>query len=106
MVVGNIEYRLPLSGSKRLAIINSRMFFSELVLFADGGLAWSDFDSINFSWEPTQQDKHIPVFSAGAAIRLNLFGAIILEPYYAFPFQRMETKSSGTFGLHLSAGGF
>ncbi|MDI3521110.1 MAG: hypothetical protein PWR04_1098, partial [Anaerophaga sp.] len=33
-------------------------------------------------------------------------GAIILEPYYAFPFQRPETKTSGTFGLHLSAGGF
>ncbi len=106
MVVGNIEYRLPLSGPKRLAMIQSGMFFTDLVLFADGGLIWSDFDDVEFNWEPTGDDVHIPIYSAGLAIRLNLFGAIILEPYYAFPFQRPEAKSSGTFGLHLSAGGF
>jgi len=106
IVVGNIEFRLPFSGPKRLALIGSRIFFSDFVLFADGGLAWSDSGNIEFNWEPTQGDEHIPVFSAGAAIRLNLFGAIILEPYYAIPFQRNATKSSGVFGLHLSAGGF
>ena len=106
MVVGNLEFRVPLSGPKRLALIGSRLFFSDFVLFADGGLAWSDSGNIEFNWEPTQGDEHIPVFSAGAAIRLNLFGAIILEPYYAIPFQRAATKRSGVFGLHLSAGGF
>ena len=106
IIVGNVEYRFPLSGPKYLALIQSRMFFSDLVVFADGGLAWSDFDDIELKWKPTQGNEHIPVFSAGVAVRLNLFGAIILEPYYAFPFQRPETKTSGTFGLHLSAGGF
>ncbi len=105
--VGNVEFRYPLSGPKRLALIKSRLFFSDLVLFADGGLVWSDFEDIEFNWEPRQEDEvHIPIYSAGIAVRINLFGAIILEPYYAFPFQRPEAKSSGTFGLHLSAGGF
>ncbi|MGM0667409.1 MAG: basic secretory protein-like protein [Bacteroidota bacterium] len=106
VIVGNAEFRIPLSGPKRLAPIGSRIIFSDFVLFADGGLVWSDSEDIQFNWEPSQGDKHIPVFSAGAAIRLNLFGAIILEPYYAFPFQRNATKSSGVLGLHLSAGGF
>ncbi len=106
MVVANAEFRYPLTGPKRLALVKSRTFFSDLVLFADGGLVWSDFDDIEFNWKPTQGDEHIPVFSTGVAVRINLFGAIILEPYYAIPFQRQATKSSGTLGLHLTAGGF
>jgi len=107
MVVANAEFRLPLTGPKRLAMIKSRMFFTDLVAFVDGGLAWSDADNVKFQWKPpAEANTKIPVFSAGLAVRLNLFGAIILEPYYAFPFQRPEMKSSGTLGLHLSAGGF
>ncbi|HEX5419929.1 MAG TPA: hypothetical protein VFY39_08005 [Gammaproteobacteria bacterium] len=32
--------------------------------------------------------KHVPVTSAGIAVRTLLFGALPLEVYYAVPFQR------------------
>ena len=42
-----------------------------------------------------------PVFSAGASLRINLFGALILEPYYAIPLQK---NAKGSFGLNLIPG--
>ena len=107
IAVANAELRFPFTGPAGLAVIESRMFFSDLVLFADGGLAWLDFDDIKIKWRPARNDeKRIPVFSAGVALRLNLFGAIILEPFFALPFQRQADKTTGTFGFHLSFGGF
>jgi hypothetical protein len=32
--------------------------------------------------------ERIPVFSAGAATRINLFGYLVAQVYLAFPFQR------------------
>ncbi len=107
MLVTNAEFRIPFSGPKRLAMIESKTFFSDLVFFADGGLIWSDFENIRMSWEPeSAENLRTPVFSTGVAFRLNLFGYIILEPYYAYAFQRSTAKPEGTLGLHLSAGGF
>jgi hypothetical protein len=45
----------------------------------------------------------VPVFSAGVSLRINLFGAMILEPYYAIPFQQTRSKF-GTFGLNFAPG--
>jgi hypothetical protein len=42
------------------------------------------------------------VASTGASLRVNLFGAIIIEPYYAFPLLK---GSKGAFGLNLVPGG-
>ncbi len=107
IAVANAEIRYPFTGPERLALIKSRMFFSDLVLFADGGLAWYDFDDIKAKWRPARdEDERIPVFSTGIAIRVNLFGAVILEPYFALPFQRQADRTTGTLGLHLSFGGF
>ena len=107
IAVANAELRLPFTGPPELALIRSRMFFSDLVLFADGGLAWNDFDDIRFTWRPERDNgERIPVVSTGLALRMNLFGAIIVEPYFAFPFQRRADRTTGTFGFHLSFGGF
>ncbi len=107
IAVANAELRYPFSGPERLALISSGMFLSDLVLFADGGLAWNDFDSIRAKWNPEREsDERIPVLSTGIALRVNLFNAIIVEPYFAFPFQRQSDKTTGTFGFHLSFGGF
>jgi hypothetical protein len=107
IAVVNAELRWPFTGPRELALIGSRMFFSDLVLFADGGLAWNDFDDIRIRWEPIRDnDERIPVYSTGIALRLNLFGALIVEPYFAVPFQRQAAATSGTFGFHLSFGGF
>ncbi len=107
IAVANAEIRWPFTGPEELALIRSRMFFSDLVLFADGGLAWDDFDDIAAEWRPSRDnDVRIPVFSTGVALRINLFGAIIVEPYFAFPFQQRADTTTGTFGFHLSFGGF
>lgn len=104
MAVWNTELRLPFSGPPRLSVIPSRMLFSDLVLFADAGLAWNDFDTIDLRWGP-QPGRRSPVVSTGVAFRLNLLGFAILEPYFAVPFQRF-TRPTGVFGLFISAGGF
>ena len=107
IAVANAEVRLPFTGPPELALIRSRMFFSDLVFFADAGLAWNDFDDIEARWSPVRDDDvRIPVVSTGVALRVNLFGAIILEPFFAFPFQRRADRTTGTLGFHLSFGGF
>jgi hypothetical protein len=42
------------------------------------------------------------VFSVGASARINLLGALIIEPYYAFPLSRDDV--SGVFGVNLLPG--
>jgi hypothetical protein len=44
----------------------------------------------------------VPVFSTGISARMNLFGYLVLETYYAYPFQRPE--KGGHFGLQLNPG--
>ena len=107
IAVANAEVRLPFTGPEEFALISSRYFFTDLVWFADAGLAWFDFDMIEMQWDPAvDSDVRSPVFSTGITLRFNLFGAIILEPYYAFPFQRETEQTSGVLGFHLSFGGF
>lgn len=104
MIITGAEARLPITGPKRLALIRTRLFYTDLVLFMDGGLAWHDFSNRAFSLDPAG-DKHIPIFSTGLAVRVNLFGAIILEPYYAIPLQ-MGGDVFGQFGFYISGGGW
>ena len=100
MLVDREEHRIDAPESFYLA----RTY---LVLFADGGLVWDDFDNIKAKWRPARdEDERIPVFSTGIALRVNLFGAVILEPYFALPFQRQADRTTGTLGYHLSFGGF
>ncbi len=87
-----------------MALIKSGFLFSDLVAFFDGGIAWKDYDNIELQWEPDGQHNS-PVFSGGIALRVNLFNAIIVEPYYAFPFQHTHVDG-GKLGIYLSAGGF
>jgi len=93
MGVFNAEIRLPLSGPKRLTLFKSDYIYSTLVGFFDGGFATYDYDNFEFSWKPVE-GKHTPVFSSGLALRINLFGYLVLEPYIAKPFQRSEKDYS------------
>lgn len=98
MLVGNFEVRMPFTGPEGLSVIKSKFLLSELSFFVDGGMAWDTFG------EETANDRAFdfnPLFSAGASVRINVFGALILEPYYAFPLLQ-ETK--GTFGLNIVPG--
>lgn len=119
VAVFNFELRVPFTGPEKLALFKSNMLLSDLNIFFDAGLAWSKDTDIRFKssidqigWEviddagnriPVYEDIHIPVYSAGVSLRVNLFGAMILEPYYAVPFQRKDVKF-GTFGLNFTPG--
>ena len=102
-VVGNAEIRVPLSGPKTLALIGSKYFLADLNIFFDGGLAWTRGDRIKFPWEDYSFNERIPVFSAGSSLRVNVLGYLVVELYYAFPFQNGGWKN-GQFGINFVPG--
>lgn len=101
MVVSNVELRFPLLGPEQLALINSRTIPTTLTTFFDGGVTWTPNEPPVIKWD-TQSTERIPVFSAGASLRVNILGYLIAEIYYAVPFQRPE--KGGYFGFHFSPG--
>ncbi|MBO9675458.1 MAG: PD40 domain-containing protein [Sphingobacteriaceae bacterium] len=128
IAVFNFEVRLPFTGPKKLAAIPSKFLFSDLNLFFDAGLAWTNDTKVKFKSEPTytteplldnngapvKDDKgnpvtylatneRVPVMSVGVSVRVNVFGYFVLEPYYAIPFQRKDVKT-GVFGLTFAPG--
>jgi Tol biopolymer transport system component len=110
IAVFNFEVRLPFTGPKRLAQIPSKFLFSDLNLFFDAGLAWNEGSKIAFKSQPSGELlpngtplERVPALSAGISLRINMFGYFVLEPYYAFPFQRNDVKA-GVFGLTFAPG--
>jgi Tol biopolymer transport system component len=105
----NAEYRLPFTGHERLSLLKSRMFYSDLVFFFEGAVAWNkktiwnEASDVKLRWEP-KPNKRTPIFSTGVSLRINMFGMLILEPYYAFPFQSGINRP--VFGLTFSSGGW
>lgn len=103
MLVANVEYRIPFSGPERLSMIKSKYLLTELALFVDGGLAFNDFREVSLTWDPESGNTRIPFLSTGVSLRINLFGQLILEPYYAVPF-RGDHFEKGQFGLNFTPG--
>lgn len=127
MAVFNLEVRLPFTGPKKLAAIPSKFLFTDLNFFFDAGLAWNEDSKVVFKNQPTNNinplldssgqiihdqngnpiytgtNERVPALSVGISLRVNVFGAFVLEPYYAIPFQRKDL-SVGTFGLTFAPG--
>ncbi|MBK7870075.1 MAG: PD40 domain-containing protein [Saprospiraceae bacterium] len=131
LLVSNFEIRIPFTGPEQLALIKSGFLFSDLNFFVDGGIAFTNYDQFDgsilqrdFNGDPipvtdpdveglitdpatgetlyrTLYPKIKPVFSAGVSLRVNLFGALILEPYYARPFLK---GGKFVFGLNIIPG--
>jgi outer membrane protein assembly factor BamA len=101
IVIGNVELRLPLFGTSSFGLINFPYLPLELVGFFDGGVAWSRGDSVVFKFERNTTDR-VPVFSTGISARANILNYLILEVYYAFPFQRPE--KGWHWGFSISPG--
>jgi outer membrane protein assembly factor BamA len=85
MVVGNLELRAPLLGVFKGKLDYGRVPI-ELVGFADAGVAWTSADKAVFlgggrDW----------VRSAGVAVRVNVFGIMVVETAYARPFDRLSS---------------
>jgi Tol biopolymer transport system component len=85
--VFNMEFRIPLTGTDQFGLINFPYLPTELSLFLDGGVAWTNQDKPVFKFAGNS-DQRIPVFSTGLAARFNILGYIVAQIYYAYPFQR------------------
>ena len=99
IAVANFEIRMPFTGPEQLALIKSKFFFTELSAFIDAGLAWDTFEKPTDSGD--RQFDLNPLYSVGVSLRINLFGALVLEPYYAWPLLK-DTKA--VFGLNIVPG--
>lgn len=103
MYVTNAEIRFPLTGPERLAGIKSRFLLSDLNLFTDGGVAWGNYEG----WLPTAKGRRPAesrfILSSGVSLRVNVFGYLILEPFYAIPWQNGGFRNA-TFGLNFLPG--
>lgn len=101
-LMSNFEIRLPFTGPERLAMIKSGYLMSELSAFFDVGVAYDHWGQISFTKSGVNDFTFKRgVISTGLAARVNLFGAIIIEPYYAIP---LIKGGKGAFGLNLVPG--
>ncbi|MBC7885187.1 MAG: PD40 domain-containing protein [Saprospiraceae bacterium] len=123
MMLGGVELRLPFTGPRQLALIPSGFLLTDLNLFVDAGMAFDDFNEFSEGKErdviirddngnivldengnPFYEIRKIKptlVTTVGVSMRINLFGALIVEPYYAMP---MLQGGSFRFGLNLIPG--
>jgi dipeptidyl aminopeptidase/acylaminoacyl peptidase len=97
------EIRVPLLGPERIALAEFRYLPTQLALFSDAGLAWTGDEAPTLAFSrDAEMGERFPVFSVGAATRHNVLGALIVEVYYAYPFQRPD--AGGQFGLRFLPG--
>ncbi len=100
LLVGNFEVRLPFTGPRQLSVIKSNFLVTDLNLFFDAGLAF-------FTRDELREDafiQHRPIFSTGVSVRVNLFGYLVLEPYFALPISAPESQRTWRFGLNFIPG--
>jgi hypothetical protein len=102
--VANAEIRFPLFGTREFGLINFPYLPTEAVLFADAGMAWGRVgDTFANQQVGRSFSEQTPIFSAGAAARVNLLGALVLEFYYAAAFSRADDRV-GVFGINFQPG--
>jgi outer membrane protein assembly factor BamA len=85
IAVGNAELRFPLFGALGVGSGYYGALPIDFLVFGDAGVAW---DRAN---EPklTGGDRPI-IYSAGAGLRMNLFGFAVVELDLVKPFQRPD----------------
>ncbi len=103
MLLGNFEFRIPFTGPERLALIKSGMFFTDLNFFVDAGLIWNSSNQLSLHKDSNDRNVRYPIYSTGVSTRINLFGQIIIQPYYAFPLSLSGAKK-GYFGVNFYPG--
>ena len=86
------EVRIPLLGPERLSLIPFQYVPTTLAPFVDAGVTWTNDEGPDlFTFDTKSADTTIPVVSTGVSARFNILGSILLEAYYARPFQRRDT---------------
>jgi outer membrane protein assembly factor BamA len=94
MLVGNLELRFPLLGVLGLGHGYYGAFPIEAAIFGDGGVAWHQGQSPSFLGGSRKL-----VTSAGAALRVNVFGFAVFEVDYVRPFDRPGKGWLWQFGI-------
>ncbi len=89
IALSSAELRVPVLGSEAFGLINFPYLPTEISLFADAGLAWTADEPPTFSFD-RDSDERVPVVSTGLSARVNILGYVVLESYYAYPFQRPD----------------
>lgn len=101
LAVANVELRIPLFGTREFGLIALPFLPTEIAPFADVGVAWTRDENPSLRFDRNTADR-VPVFSAGATARFNLFGAAIVEVYWVRPYQR--PGKGAHFGFQLAPG--
>jgi hypothetical protein len=101
VALANLELRIPLLGTADFGLLEFPWLPTEIAPFFDAGLAWTGEESPTLAFDQRTHDR-VPVFSAGVTSRFNLLGYLILEAYWAYPFQRPDR--GGHFGFHIAPG--
>ncbi|HTT66771.1 MAG TPA: BamA/TamA family outer membrane protein [Gemmatimonadales bacterium] len=94
LLVGNLELRFPLLGVLGLGHGYYGAFPIEAAIFGDGGVAWHQGQTPSIFGGSRKA-----VTSAGAAMRVNLFGFAVIEVDYVRPFDRPGKGWLWQFGL-------
>lgn len=110
LIVANFEIRLPFTGPRKLSVLKSGFLITDLNLFFDAGLGF--FDTNDLKKNPTDDDpfdgrdpiRHKPILSTGVSMRVNLFGVLVLEPYFALPLSVPSERRNWTFGMNWIPG--
>lgn len=110
LLVGNFEIRLPFTGPRKLSVLKSSFLITDLNLFFDVGLGF--FETNDLKKNPVDKDpldgrdpiRHKPLLSTGVSMRVNLFGVLVLEPYFALPLSVPSERRSWTFGMNWIPG--
>ena len=103
VIVGNAEIRLPFTGPKRLALIPSKYLMTDLNLFFDSGVAYFNKEQFGQDYKDVNLDP-LMLMSGGVSLRVNLFGALIVEPFYAFPIGGDLKDVRKGFGINFTPG--
>ena len=101
IAVANFEMHFPLFGVREFGLINLPFLPTDIGPFFDAGLAWMKGDPVDYTVSRNATGRS-PVFSTGISARMNILGYMVLEAYYAYPFQRPEKGPH--FGFVLSPG--
>jgi len=123
LLVGNTEFRIPLIGSTEFGLLNFPFLPTEIAPFFDAGIAYTSdqHPDLRFTRDANSRPPaacssgasssanitlpcadRIPVFSTGISARINFLGYMILEAYYAHPFQRPQRP--WVWGFQLAPG--
>ncbi len=89
LAVANFEFRIPFIGVEQYGLINFPYLPTELVAFADAGVAWDADNKPTLEWSRSSAER-VPVLSTGVSARFNVLGFMVFEAYYAYPWQRPD----------------